>query len=116
MGLLVSRYISSVVSGTGVLILSAGIGCAPPPPALAMPEALVAYAAKNGCDPIPDFSVNRPGTNPPYAYGYLPGPPDASAVLWCQTKQGDQRKFWLLIMQGDKTPRYKCPTKLEWRP
>ena len=114
MGLLVSRFLRTVVSGTGVWMLYAGIACATPP-TLAMPEALVAYAAKNGCGPIPDFSFNRPGINPTYAYGYLPGPTDSSAVLWCQTGQGDQRKFWLLIMQGHKARGYNCPTKLEWR-
>lgn len=80
-----------------------------------MPEELIAYAAENGCEQVGDF-FKRPGmVNPPYVYGYLPGLAEDSAVLWCQVKHGEDRKFLLLIMmkrRGHESA--KCSAKLEW--
>lgn len=82
-----------------------------------MPEELIAYAAKNGCEQVSDFFKNRPGmVNPPYAYGYLPGLEEESAALWCQAGQGDSRKFYLLIMMKKPHPELaRCPAKIEWQ-
>jgi hypothetical protein len=79
-----------------------------------MPDELIGYAAKNGCQPVADF-FKRPGmVNPPYAYGYISGQQEDSAALWCQTGQGEERKFFLLIMT--KKPKLtKCPTRIEAR-
>ena len=82
-----------------------------------MPEEVIAYAAQNGCEQVNDFFKNRPGmVNPPYAYGYLPGLEEESAALWCQAGQGDNRKFYLLIMMKKPTPELaRCPAKIEWQ-
>jgi len=82
-----------------------------------MPDDLVKYAENKGCSQIEDF-FNRPGPlNPPYTYGYVPGPKENSAVFWCQTGKGETRQFFLVVMlkEGEKHELAKCPSKIEWR-
>lgn len=103
----------------GIVILISLIGSRLSPasePMPVMPEELIAYVAKNGCEQVGDF-FKRPGmVNPPYAYGYLPGLAEDSAVLWCQVGKGEDRKFLLLVMMKRRDSELaKCPTKIEWR-
>jgi len=83
-------------------------------PSATMPEELSAYAVSKGCNEVADF-FKRPGlVNPPYVYGYLEGRREGSAVLWCEWREGEGRRFRLLVLARGKTePR--CPLMLEWR-
>jgi hypothetical protein len=81
-----------------------------------MPEELIAYAAKNGCEQVSDF-FKRPGrVNPPYVYDYRPASPPANAALWCQVGQEDKkRKFFLLLMIRNRNHEWaQCPARIEW--
>ena len=81
-----------------------------------MPEELVEYAASNNCAQVSDFFARREMVDPPYAYGYLRSKKEDSAVFWCQTGKGDERRFWLVVMQRDVARwRGACPRKLEWK-
>ncbi len=81
-----------------------------------MPEELIAYAAKNGCEQVSDFFFKRPGrVNPPYVYDYRPDMRFPNAALWCQVEQGDKRKFFLLLMIRNRNHEWaQCPTQIEW--
>ena len=83
-------------------------------PSVTMPEELSAYAMSKGCEEVRDF-FKRPGmVNPPYVYGYLEGRREGSAVLWCERREGESRRFRLIVMSRGKTePR--CPLMLEWQ-
>jgi hypothetical protein len=101
-----------------VVFVSAGlILCAPAygdAETLSMPRELVDEARRQGCEQVPDF-FERPGfLEPPYAYGYAPGPAEASVVFWCQRGEGPQRKFWLVIKTTAGTGGPTCPNKIEW--
>jgi hypothetical protein len=113
-----------VISGGLVALLVSGIAAGQ---VNNMPSELVAFAAKNGCSQVDDFFGARPGmVSPPYVYGYLPGPKENSAAFWCQKKEGDERRFFLLIMHRRAPAEYpsdlkdvehelaRCPNKLEW--
>ena len=54
--------------------------------------------------------------NPPYVYGYLPGAKDKSAALWCQVLEGDQKRYFLLVMlKADNTHESaQCPARIRW--
>jgi len=82
---------------------------------LVMPRELVEYAEANDCHQVDDFFfAHRNMVDPPYAYGYYAGKKQDSAILWCQTGEGEQRKFWLLIMQkNDEKRSDTCPQKFE---
>jgi hypothetical protein len=85
---------------------------------LIMPRELVEHARQNGCDQVADF-FDRVGTvGPPYVYGYLPGPEDGSAVLWCQRRVAGRRQFFLLIMTRNESQGVfdaaRCPRRIEW--
>jgi len=81
---------------------------------ITMPEELSAYAVSKGCEEVRDF-FKRPGVvNPPYAYGYLEGQREGSAVLWCEWREGEGRRFRLLVLARGKTES-RCPLMLEWR-
>ncbi len=84
--------------------------------ALLIPEELHEFAKENGCSQIEDF-YERPGmVGPPYVYGYLPGRQKESAVLWCQRRDKDVRKFFLLFMfENTQHELAKCPNKIEWK-
>ena len=83
-------------------------------PSVTMPEELSAYAVSKGCEEVRDF-FTRPGVvNPPYVYGYLEGQREGSAVLWCQRREGEGRRFRLLVLARGKTES-RCPLMLEWR-
>lgn len=103
------------IAVTAISLTIAGIGFASEPKQN-MPDELSAYATKNGCQQVADF-FKRPGmVNPPYVYGYFSGLAEDSAALWCQTGQGDDRKFMLLIMMKKRDPEFaKCPAKIESR-
>ncbi len=83
-----------------------------------MPEELITYAAKNGCEQVSNFFKRAGRVNPPYVYDYdyRPASPPYNAALWCQVRQGDKRKFFLLLMIRNKNHEWaQCPTKIEWR-
>jgi hypothetical protein len=81
---------------------------------LVMPRDLVEYARAKDCEQVLDF-YDRPGAvRPPYVYGYLPGRPNRSAVFWCQTGQGADRKFWLVTKRDRAIKDYDCPDIVEW--
>ena len=81
---------------------------------ITMPEELSAYAMSKGCEEVRDF-FTRPGVvNPPYVYGYLEGQREGSAVLWCERREGEGRRFRLLVLTRGKTES-RCPLMLEWR-
>jgi hypothetical protein len=65
-----------------------------------MPSELVEFAQKNDCSQVDEFfdSARVGMVNPPYVYGYLPGRKDDSAAFWCQKKDANERRFFLLIM------------------
>lgn len=81
-----------------------------------MPEELITYAAKNGCEQVSDF-FKRPGrVNPPYVYDYRLDMPFDNAALWCQVREGEKRKFFLLLMIRNRNHEWaQCPAKIEWR-
>src|SRR5882762_4448186 len=92
-----------------------------------MPAELVAFADKNGCSQVDDFfDSTRVGmVNPPYVYGYLPGRKGDSAAFWCQRKNGNDRRFFLMIMHRQMPEQLpgdlrdvshelaRCPNKVE---
>jgi hypothetical protein len=73
-------------------------------------------ARKKGLDQVFDFYKNKPGMlNPPYVYGYLPGPEENSAVFWCQRGQKGKRPYFLVFMFKDKSHKLcECPDVIEW--
>jgi len=79
-----------------------------------LPEELLILAKSKGLDQVNDFYVNRPGMlNPPYAYGYLQGPKENSAVFWCRKKENNKKKYFLLIM-ARKNNEDVCLGEIEW--
>jgi hypothetical protein len=85
---------------------------------LIMPRELVEFAKQNGCGQLDDFFDRPEMVGPPYAYGYLPGPKERSAVLWCEARDRGKRQVFLLVML--RTPEQqsfeeaKCPRRIEW--
>jgi hypothetical protein len=64
-----------------------------------LPEELLNVAREKGFDQINDFYKDRPGMlNPPYAYGYLPGLKENSAVFWCEKKEKKKIKSLSIAM------------------
>jgi hypothetical protein len=54
--------------------------------------------------------------NPPYVYGYLTGPPEQSAVFWCQTTVNGKRMYYLIIQSSmEKGGHHNCPNKIAWK-
>ncbi len=82
---------------------------------LIMPKELVEVARNNGCSQVDDF-YDRPGfLNPLYVNGYLPGAKENSVVLWCQVREGERRRFFLVVITHDKNHELaRCPGKIEW--
>jgi hypothetical protein len=82
-----------------------------------MPEELVSLAKLKGCEPVNEFFKDRPRMiEPPYVYGYLPGPKKNSAAAWCQEQKDGQRHFFLVFMNKDQGHELaKCPEKIEWK-
>lgn len=79
---------------------------------LIIPRDLVEYGRAKGCEQILDF-YDRPGViKPPYVYGYLPGRSEDSVVFWCQTGQGKQRKFWLVVKRNKMAKDYDCMERI----
>lgn len=83
---------------------------------LIMPQELVEHAAEQGCRQIANFYSDRPGpVNPPFVYGYLPGPEEDSAVYWCEKGPKDHPTYVLVLMfkreNGDVA---RCPRRVEW--
>ena len=78
-----------------------------------MPQELVDFAERDGCAPINDFFA-RPGmVNPPYAYGWLAGDPEDSAVFWCK-KALDEKPYKLMFKVHDPKRLAGCPATIEW--
>jgi len=82
--------------------------------ALVMPRELVDLSRSNGCAPIENF-YDRPGMiNPPYAYGWLTGNPESSAVFWCKKIEKSDRPYLLVIKAANIGALAGCPTKIAW--
>jgi hypothetical protein len=80
-----------------------------------MPKELVDFGLQHGCLPIGDYFFQRPGmVDPPYAYGWLPGDRENSAVFWC-TKEPNATTYQLMFKVRDPKQMAGCPTKIEWR-
>jgi len=81
-----------------------------------LPEDLLKIAHEKGFYQIKDFYKNRPGMlNPPYVYGYFPGPKENSAVFWCENKENTQRRFFLVIVSKDEIKKsLNCDDIIEW--
>lgn len=63
-----------------------------------LPEELRELRQVAGCSAVPDF-YDRPGfVDPPYLYGYLPGPREASAAFWC-TREGAEQRYLLVLVE-----------------
>jgi hypothetical protein len=73
-------------------------------------------ARNKGYEQVTEFYKNRPGIlNPPYVYGYLPGPKENSAVFWCQKEHNDKQTFYLMFMFKNRTHKLcNCPDVIEW--
>jgi hypothetical protein len=87
---------------------------APRAATLVMPQELVEYAQANGCNPIDNF-YDRPGmVNPPFAYGWLTGAPEESAVFWCQKMEKSDKPWELIFKVKDAKQMAGCPAIVEW--
>jgi hypothetical protein len=81
---------------------------------LVMPRELVDFAHANGCTPINDF-FERPGmVNPPYVYGWLPGPTADSAAFWCKKVENNPKPYKLIFKVPDSKQLEGCPAVVEW--
>src|SRR2546426_12544006 len=82
-------------------------------PSVTMPEELSAYAMSKGCEEVRDF-FKRPGmVNPPYVYGFLEGRREESAVLWCERREGENRRFRYIVNSLGKQET-RCTTMVGW--
>lgn len=82
-----------------------------------IPEELREFAKENGCSPIEDFYEHSWNFGQhPYVYGYLPGPQEESAVLWCRgLEEGKGKLFLLLMFENTQHESARCPHKIEWK-
>jgi len=84
-----------------------------------MPTELVEIAKRNGCVQLSDFFDGRPGpVNPPYAYGYLAGHAEDSAVFWCKNVESEVAPYSLIVVMRDSehelTNLAECPHRIFW--
>lgn len=84
-----------------------------------MPTELVEIAGQNGCVQLSDFFDGRPGpVNPPYAYGYLPGHEEDSAVFWCKNVKSGEVPYSLIVVMRDSEHKLaklaECPHRVPW--
>ena len=79
-----------------------------------MPRQLVELGQKHGCQQVNDFFAVDGMINPPYVYGYLPGPKEKSAAFWCQVDEKGERRFLLMIMAKEEPPQElaRCPRQI----
>jgi hypothetical protein len=79
-----------------------------------LPEELREVALKSGCSEVKRF-FDRPGmVNPPYVYGYLPGPKENSAAFWCEKKENDKEIFLLnFFFKGEIPEEYICSQSIQ---
>jgi hypothetical protein len=79
-----------------------------------MPEELIEEAGRHNCEPFDDYYKDRPGrVEPPFAYGYLPGKREDSAVFWCRDKSTRKTVLMVYIRDKNKT-KFGCPPRIEW--
>ncbi|TLY39217.1 MAG: hypothetical protein E6K58_13705 [Nitrospirae bacterium] len=81
-----------------------------------MPGELAEIAKNENCAQLSDFYESKHGMiNPPYVYGYLPGPKEKSAVFWCRNLTPGRPLYVLVFvfkqMEHELT---KCPDRIEW--
>lgn len=95
-----------------VLVMSVFSG-ATPAQTLVMPKELVDFALANHCTQIDDF-FEDPGTNPPYAYGWVPGTGGDSAVFWCKKMEKSDKPYSLMFKVTDSKQLRGCPAMIEW--
>ena len=74
------------------------------------PVDLVAYMGQRGC--MPDRAAmtgRRPGTKPPYTYGFLE---HEGAAMWCYRERGGRRQNVLLLRKPPETS-FACRDEVE---
>jgi len=72
-----------------------------------LPLDLSQVAKEHGCEEILNF-MDRPGmVEPSYAYGYLPGEKENSAVFWCQSTTDNYT--YKLIVHSNDGKAFGCP-------
>jgi hypothetical protein len=81
-----------------------------------LPDELKKLAEKLGCEHKFDWDIYSEcmfKENPPYAYGYLPGKKEDSAVFWCTKDKNKKymfKKYSIVIYHKKKKPKdYNCP-------
>jgi hypothetical protein len=80
---------------------------------LVMPRELVDFAHASGCEQIDNFFA-RPGmVNPPYAYGWLPGDREKSAVFWCEKTKKSGKPYSLMFKPADPKLLEGCPAVID---
>ncbi|BAU49173.1 hypothetical protein SVA_2625 [Sulfurifustis variabilis] len=73
------------------------------------PADLVAYMTEHGCRPDPAaMKSRRPGSKPPYAYGFVQRD---GVATWCYRTYGGQRRNVLLIRAPESS--FSCRKELE---
>jgi hypothetical protein len=81
-----------------------------------LPEELLNLARQSGYVPIADFYKDRPDVEPPFVYGYLPGPKEDSAAFWCQKTKNKETKYFLVFLFKNRNHELcNCPDIIEWQ-
>jgi len=85
-------------------------------PKYMMPRDLVEHSRQLGCSQVEDFFNVEGMIGPPYAYGYLPGRIEDSAVFWCEKHKDAQRSFLLAIAirPGHVEGALACSRVVSW--
>ena len=92
-----------------VLVLAVLVTDSAATPRYVMPRELVGYARELGCAQIEDFFDIDGMIGPPYAYGYVPGSAEDSAVFWCEKRKGGKRQFFVAIKGKIEGGPLACP-------
>ena len=80
------------------------------PGQLIIPQELFEIAEGEGYTQINNF-FNRPGmVEPPFIYGYEPGPKENSAVFWCKSKE--MNHYYLIVVKTDSDSWSKIITDI----
>ena len=78
-------------------------------PRYVMPRELVEYARELGCAQIEDLFAIDGMIGPPYAYGYVRGSAEDSAVFWCEKRKAGKRQFPLAVKGKIEGGPFACP-------
>ena len=57
-------------------------------------------------------NIDRP---PAFITGFLSGAPEDSVAFWCEKREGEEVKYYLVFHMKDKNPQISsCPKVIEW--